>query len=234
MGLVKFGAGIVQISGSIAGTVHARNRFGNYIRPRTKPVNKHTERQEAIRTILSVMTEYWNSSMNDGERELWNVYAAGVSWLNRIGETVHVTGFNMFCRTNAVVITCGGALSKVAPTILSLPTKDTTMHIGGTSIANQTITYHFSTAGWTGPNPKMGIAVYQGLPQLSSRNFFNGHWRFQKFFEGPGGTPGIVIVEAVFPFALGQKLFIKARLLDSDHRVSEQWQLTPYVVPVDA
>ncbi|GAH28464.1 unnamed protein product, partial [marine sediment metagenome] len=38
MALVKYGAGIIQMSGSIAGDVHARNRFGNYIRPRTKPV----------------------------------------------------------------------------------------------------------------------------------------------------------------------------------------------------
>lgn len=231
MGLVKFGAGIVQISGSIAGTVHARNRFGNYIRPRTKPVNKHTERQEAIRAILSVMTEYWNHSMNDGERALWDVYAAAVSWLNRLGETIHITGFNMFCRTNGCVITCGGPISKVAPTILSLPTKDSTMEISNTSIANQTISSTFDITGWAGSPGKLGIAVYMGLPQLASRNFFNGHWRFMQFFDGPG--TGTVVLTAAFPFALGQKLFLKARLLDNDHRISEPWMLPTHVVLAD-
>ncbi|GAI01350.1 unnamed protein product, partial [marine sediment metagenome] len=45
MALIKYGGGIVQISGSIAGTVFARNKMGNYARPRTKPVNPRTARQ---------------------------------------------------------------------------------------------------------------------------------------------------------------------------------------------
>ncbi|GAH50296.1 unnamed protein product, partial [marine sediment metagenome] len=48
MALVKLGGGIVQISGSIAGNTFARNRFGNYMRSRTKPVNPNSTRQTDI------------------------------------------------------------------------------------------------------------------------------------------------------------------------------------------
>ncbi|GAI58374.1 unnamed protein product, partial [marine sediment metagenome] len=39
MALVKYGGGITQMSGSIAGNTFARNRYGNYVRSRTKPIN---------------------------------------------------------------------------------------------------------------------------------------------------------------------------------------------------
>lgn len=59
MALIKYGAGVVQMSGSIAGDVHARNRFGNYTRPRTKPVNPQSARQTAIRAIVAYVAEIW-------------------------------------------------------------------------------------------------------------------------------------------------------------------------------
>lgn len=79
MALVKYGAGIIQMSGSIAGNVHARNRFGNYVRPRTKPVNPNSIRQEAARAIVSYLAEYWHQDLDDVQRNLWDVYAAAVA-----------------------------------------------------------------------------------------------------------------------------------------------------------
>ena len=59
MALIKYGGGIVDMSGSIAGNTHARNRFGNYMRARTKPVNPNSDRQVAIRAIVSYLAEFW-------------------------------------------------------------------------------------------------------------------------------------------------------------------------------
>ncbi|GAH13494.1 unnamed protein product, partial [marine sediment metagenome] len=49
MSLVKYGGGIVQMSGSIAGNTFARNRYGNYVRARTKPINPNSDRQVVVR-----------------------------------------------------------------------------------------------------------------------------------------------------------------------------------------
>ncbi|GAI21240.1 unnamed protein product, partial [marine sediment metagenome] len=105
--LAKYGGGIVQISGSVAGNVHARNRFGNYIRPRTKPVNPHSVRQEAARAILSYLAEYWHGHMDQDQRDAWDIYATAVAMTNRLGETIHLTGFNHFIRTNACYLQAG-------------------------------------------------------------------------------------------------------------------------------
>ena len=103
MALVKYGGGIVQASGSIAGTTHARNRFGNYVRARTKPVNPNSASQGAVRTALSYLAMIWASLLTAAERTSWNTYAAAVAIKNRLGETVYGTGFNHFIGWNSAL-----------------------------------------------------------------------------------------------------------------------------------
>lgn len=234
MALVKYGGGIIQMSGSIAGNVHARNRFGNYTRPRTKPVNPRSVRQEAIRAILSYLAEYWHTDLDNTERGLWNTYAAAINWLNRLGETVKLTGFNHFIRTNAAQLTMGETVLAAAPTILSLPEKDTDLIVSAEDIAAQTFTLTCSTDGWAANgDPKFGILLYQGKPQLASRDFFNGPWRFMDFIDATEGAAGTGTYDAPFSFALGQKVFFQARVMTESGRMSNIWNLAPRDVEAD-
>jgi len=234
MALARYGGGIVQISGSIAGSVFARNRFGNYIRPRTKPVNPNSTRQEAARTIVSFIAEYWHSEMTDVQRGLWNTYAAAVAMKNRLGETIHLTGFNHFIRSNAAVMGCGGGIDKPAPTILSLPEKDVVLQCTEEGIAAQTFTFTCDVAGWV-PNldPKSVITLYQGQPQLASRNFFGGPWRYMGIITAVEGAAGTATEPAAFSFALGQKVWFQARVITESRRVSELWTLDPRIIVAD-
>ena len=114
MALVKFGAGIVDMRGSIAGVVHARNRFGNYTRPRTKPVNPQSQRQTAARIIMAFLAEQWREApMTEAIRTAWQTYADSVNWNNKLGEQVTLTGFNMFIRGNAALQAIASAGRKV-------------------------------------------------------------------------------------------------------------------------
>lgn len=235
MGLVKFGGGIVQISGSIAGTVHARNRFGNYIRPRTKPVNPRSDRQETVRATLSFLAEYWHGDLTDVQRGLWNTYAAAVAMTNRIGETIHLTGFNHFMRSNAFLrALVPGTAPPGAPTILNLPEKDDTAACSEEDIAAQTFTFTCDDTGWgINPDDKSALAIYQGQPQLASRNFFAGPWRLIGFFDVAAGGAGTDTFDAGFSFALDQKVWFQARMRDSDGRCSTPWGLSPRTIVAD-
>jgi len=235
MGLVKFGTGIVQISGAIAGVVHARNRFGNYIRPRTKPVNPHSQRQEAIRTIVSYLAEYWHGDLTDTQRGLWNVYAAAVGFKNRLGETIFLTGFNHFIRTNTSQLNIGETVLDAAPTILSLPEKDPQLVCTEEAISGQTFTFTCNTDGWT-PNgdPKFGIIISQGQPKLSSRFFFAGPWRYMDFIDATEGAAGTGTMAASFPFAEDQKVWFQARIICDSGRLSEPWTVNPRTIEADA
>ncbi len=96
MALIKFGGGVVQMAGSIAGNVFARNRYGNYARARTKPVNPNSARQVVIRAAIAYLTQHWNGTLTPAERTAWNSYAAAVTMKNRLGENINLTGFNHF------------------------------------------------------------------------------------------------------------------------------------------
>lgn len=235
MALVKYGAGIVQISGSIAGDVHARNRFGNYIRPRTKPVNPHSMRQESARTIVSFLAEYWHTELTSVQRNLWNVYAAAVATKNRLGETIHLTGFNHFIRTNAAQLGMGETIIAASPTILSLPEKDPLLVCSEEAIAAQTFTFTCNTDGWSANgDAKFGILLYQGQPKLASRLFFAGPWRYMDFIDATEGAAGTATLSAAFAFALGQKVWFQARVFTDSGRVSELWTIDPRDIEADA
>ena len=234
MALVKYGAGIIQMSGSIAGDVHARNRFGNYIRPRTKPVNPNSVRQVTARTIMSFLAEYWHSDLTALQRAGWDTYAAAVAMTNRLGETIHLTGFNHFVRSNAVVKAYGGTAIEDAPTVLSLPEKDTDLVCNEEGIAGQTFTFTCDNTGWD-PNGdlKARILLYQGQPQLASRIFFGGPWRYMDVINPTEGAAGTGTYDAAFAFALGQKVWFQARVLTVAGRVSQLWTLAPRTIIAD-
>ncbi len=228
MALVKYGAGVTQISGSIGGDVHARNRFGNWIRPRTKPVNPHSERQEHARAVASYLAEYWHSPAMAEKRGAWNNYAAAVAMKNRLGETIHLTGFNHFIRSGAASVGPGYNHIDVAPTIMSLPEKDYMLKPTEASVLSQEITFYCDKEGWAGDgDPKVIILVYMGRPQLASRNFFDGPWRYMGGIDAGSGVMNEWVHKGSYDFTLGQKIWFQARVLTVQYRLSERWTLAP-------
>ena len=105
MALIKYGGGIIQMSGSIAGNTYARNRFGNYARARTKPVNPNTDLQDQYRSAVASLTQRWAQTVTAAQRAAWNLYGNNVNMLNRLGEVVHLTGFNHYIRSNVMLVT---------------------------------------------------------------------------------------------------------------------------------
>lgn len=232
--LVKYGGGIVQMSGSVAGNVHARNRFGNYMRARTKPVNPMSDRQVVARTRVSYLAEYWSTDLTALQRAGWETYAAAVAMTNKLGETIHLTGFNHFLRTNCANMQAGPGVSENAPLILSLPEKDYQLTCSAETIAGQLFTFTCDNAGWAANgDPKIAIFLYVGKAQLASRNFFGGPWRYMDYIDAVDGAAGTGTYVSPFSFALGQKVWFQARVLTESKRLSEIWTLAPRVIEAD-
>lgn len=234
MGLVRFGIGIAEISGSAGGMVFAKNKSGAYIRNRTKPVNPHTARQESSRAIVSYLAEYWHTELTAVQRNLWEVYAAAVAMKNRLGETIHLSGFNMFIRSNSAQKCMGETELAAAPTILSLPEKDPDLVCSEEAIAAQTFTFTCDTSGFVANgDPKFGIMIAQGQPQLASRQTFHGPWRYMDFIDATEGAAGTATLAAAFAFALGQKVWFRARIITDSLRLSEPWTVDARVIEAD-
>lgn len=221
MALVKYGGGIVQMSGSLAGQTHARNRFGNYIRSRTKPVNPQTDRQNNARDIVAFLAEYWHSTLEDAERTAWATYAAAVAMKNRLGETVYLTGFNHFIRSNSVRLLMGLAVVEPGPTVLALPETDTTFAASG-SEATDLISFTFDTGLPWYTDAGAQMALFQGQPQLFTRNFFKGPWRFVGALDGVSPSP--TTRAAAFTLTEDQRIWCYGRICRSDGRLSEPFR----------
>lgn len=235
MALVKFGGGVVQMSGSIAGTVFARNRFGNYTRPRTKPVNPRSPRQTAARVIMQYLAEAWRESpMTDNIRAAWQVYADSVNWNNRLGEQVTLTGFNMFMMGNACLQDVGAALVTTAPVVLGLPAGDPNFLVSNLSEATQDFDYAFDDGfDWCSEDDAY-LIIHQGKPVAPSHNFFGGPWRRSSYLEGSVGvpvtSPMVGVNQHGWPYIETQKIWWKARIVRADGRVTTPFYPAPTIV----
>jgi len=229
MALVKFGGGIVQASGSIAGTTHARNRFGNYIRPRTKPVNPNSQRQANVRSAMKYLTNYWAEILSAENRTLWATYAAAIAMKNRLGESVYLTGFNHFIRANIIWYQNELSVKDTGPSELSLPASAGGFAITAAS-AGQSISFSFiNTEAWA---IEVGsrLWMFEGQAQGKTRNFFGGPWRFNHAVAGAeGGAETPSIHATVWGFAAGQKIWGYGRVQRVDGRISN-----PFIVSCTA
>lgn len=225
MALVKFGGGITQMAGSIAGNVFARNRYGNYVRSRTKPTNPNTPRQQAVRAALAQLTVRWSSILTAVQRAAWDLYASNVVMTNRLGETTHLSGYNHYLRSNIPILQIGATLVDAGPTTFELPDQDPSFAVTG-SEGGQTLSIAFDdTLDWLDEDGAYMI-TYQGSPQNAQRNFFGGPWRLLDNIAGSSVTPPTTPdpQNVVFAITEGQRNWVYARILRADGRLSEPFR----------
>lgn len=223
MALVKYGGGIIQQSGSIAGNTYARNRYGNYVRSRTKPVNPNTARQVQMRSVIAYLTEYWYETVSGTQRTGWGNYADAVAMKNKLGETIKLSGFNHFIRSNAIRNMQHMAIIAEPPADGTLPDKDSFFALDADS-SPQTLTITMNLGmTWLSETGSF-MHIRQGRPQNKTRNFFAGPYRNVGMILGsstPWTTP--VPFTPVFPIADGQRQWVSGRISRVDGRLTEMF-----------
>lgn len=230
--LVQYGGGVTAMSGSIAGQVHARNRFGNYIRPRTKPVNPRSDRQSEARVRIQMLAEYWHSAaMSNAERGAWDAYAAAVAMRGRLNATIHLTGYNHFIRSNASLLAAGGAIVEPGPEEQALPEADETLAVAGDN-GTQLLSVAFDIAKLWALETGGYLLIEMGMPQLHTRNFFGGPWRVAAAIAGVDTTGVSSPQTMVAPFTLttDQKIWCRASIIRKDGRASNKFYAPAFLV----
>lgn len=219
MALIRFAEG-QQRSGSIGATVYSHNRFGPYIRARSVPVNPNTARQVAVRNAVRSIAIAWQNTLSQAQRDAWNLYALNVSWQNRLGDTVALTGLNQYIRSNTPRVMNTIARVDAAPTIFTLATAELAL-AATASEATQDITIDGDgAAAWVGEADAWQF-FFMGAPQNSGIAFFRGPYRQLTATPGAGPPPFPVVIAGAFPFAEGQRLWVRSRISRGDGRLSE-------------
>ncbi len=220
--LVKYGGGILGASGSIGGQTHARNRFGNYVRARTKPVNPNSARQQAVRSAMIANSGAWLQILTAVQRSQWDVYADSIAWQNKLGESVKLTGFNHYVRSSTALSAAGIIPQPDGPAILALPPGDDLFAVT-VSEAAQLISVAFDdTQAWLDEDDA-AMLVSMGIPVNATREFFNGPWRIAGAILGDAITAPTTPTTLPTPYAVQetQLVYARARIIRADGRVSQ-------------
>ncbi len=209
-----------QRSGSIGGTVWSRNRSGVYIRNRAVPVNPNTARQNTVRNAVRSIAIAWNLTLTEPQRAAWDNYAANVTWTNSLGQSINLTGLNHYIRCNTPRVMNAIPRIDTAPIIFELATAE--LELSATaSEATQDLTIDGAAgAAWVGEADAWQF-FSMGLPQNGGIKFFGGPYRQLTAVPGAGPPPFPVVIAGAFPFAEGQRLWVRSRITRGDGRLSE-------------
>jgi hypothetical protein len=208
-----------QRSGKQGGMVWSHNAAGPYVRNRTIPTNPNTARQVANRNAMRSISIAWTTVLSQAQRDAWDTYAANVSWLNRLGQTITLSGLSHFIRCNVPRVRSGIARVDAAPIIFDIAAAEAAL-TATASEATQDITIDGDAGGaWIEPDGWQFF--YMGLPANASIKFFRGPYRLLTAVPGGGPPPFPVVIAAAWPFGAGQRIWIRSRVARGDGRLSE-------------
>lgn len=181
---------------------------------------------------MQFLTEEWGDLLTPAQRAAWENYAAAISWLNRLGETVKLTGFNHFIRSNFARLAVGEALIAEGPIVLTLPHGDPLMVVTIGAAAGITVAFD-DTLDWVDEDSGF-FMIDLGQPQNATRNFFGGPYRFDSFIQGdsttPPTTPDGPTATTTWSFLEGQIIWARAKILREDGRVSNHFVQGPITI----
>lgn len=214
---------ITKASGSVGGLTASHNRYGQYMRARSTPVNPNTAKQVVVRSALASLSAIWQT-LTGAQRIAWADYAANVPVLNKLGETVNLTGFNMYLRSNIPRLQAGLARVDDGPTVFSLPELTDPVPTVTVAAGFQSISLAFTnTDPWANENGG-AMLIYAAAQVAPSINFFKGPFTFQDTIDGDGVTPptspDVTLVTQLG--TVGNKAHIAVRATRADGRLSSQ------------
>lgn len=216
--LIKPGPIVADIRGSIGATVFARNRGGAYVRNRTTPLNPQSLSQSVVRAQFGSLSNDWSNTLTQSQRDGWDAWADAVPYSNVFGEDRFLAGINAFVAGNSLLAQAGEDLALDAPTILTkgpsiVPT------IGGVG-ATDVLTLA-SIGTYDPPAAGITVLVYASPPQNAGVSFFKGPFRLVGSVNLSTGVPELpaAIGASPYPFAAGQAVFARTRVVTPDGRV---------------
>lgn len=234
----------IPVSGSTGAHTYSRNRAGAYTRRRTKPVNPNSPRQQFARAQFGSAINYWTDTLTPLQRAAWNTYAAGVPWLNKIGQPMFLTGQNAFVR----FFTWYAFWMNAAPASLD-PPSSFDLGIIAPDIATPCVATYDTSANtiavalnaplfnnpWQVDGAKVSCSASQ--PSNASRAFRPNRFAsviIAEVPEAPTGTISFAATASPWVYQSGQIGWFKFAALDPDNALSVTQLVGPVLVTVQA
>jgi len=191
-------------SGSLAGTTYSHNRAGQYMRNRRMPCQPvGTGRRGVVRAAFGAASGAW-AALTGAVQAAWTAYAAGHPYVDSLGQSIKLTGHQMYVAINAMLINCGSAQSAAIPvtdTVYSAQfTAFTAVHAGVISL----------TPSGLGLVTDFLLLAFSA-PQSGGRSFCKTFWQYGHVL-GNSVTPVVLTTAYKAQFGdvtAGQRIFYR-------------------------
>lgn len=191
-----------------------------YFRARSIPVNPGTAAQQSVRSAMTALVTAWGQTLTQAQRDAWNVYATNVPVINAVGDTIQLSGINMYCRSNVSRIQGGVNAVNDGPTIFDTGSFTPIVFTADPVTPQYQITITPADA-WANEDDAF-MFIYGSRPQNVGINYFKGPYQLSGDFAGSAASPPAASGTQVppFTFTTGNKIFLQVRVSRADGRLS--------------
>lgn len=214
--MAKFtvGAIVSEIRGTVAATTYSKNKGGAILRNRVTPINRRSNGQTKARQILAAISAGWRG-ITASQIAAWNAAAPSFPQTDNLGQTIFLSGSQLYQRLNNNLVLIGQAQITDPPTPVSFAVLTFTSITADAS--SGTVAMAFSPTVPTGYT----MVVKATRPLSPGKSFVPvSEFRFVKAIAAAATSPQSVGTEYVAIFgaitgATGQKIFAELYLVHS-------------------
>lgn len=184
MAKINFGGVVQDARGKQNGIVYSKNRSGAYLRRKVTGTNPNTVAQQLVRSSFGNLSKQWGSSLTQAQRDSWTTYANTYPRVDIFGNSIRLSGSNMFIALNAVLLNLGGAFEETPPAsnlVTPIPVDATSgSAVAGTSLTFQqtavktgNVEFYIFATGNVPPGRIPGQSVYRfiGIKAAATSSF---------------------------------------------------------------
>jgi hypothetical protein len=120
MAKVQFSAIVNDARNKAGGTVFTKVRYGAINRRKVSPVQPRTSYQTQVRSLFTLLTKRWSSGLTATQRAGWIALAQSNPRTDVFGNSITLTGLQMYLSVNRNLQTIGVTILDDAPSNISV------------------------------------------------------------------------------------------------------------------
>ncbi|MFO7161178.1 MAG: hypothetical protein DIU81_006830 [[Clostridium] cellulosi] len=166
MAKIKYSALVQSMRNKLNGSVASRNRYGDFWRNKTSPVNRQTTHQTAVRALFAANSSAWRG-LTASQRQAWIEAAPNFPFTDVFGDQLTLSGNALYLKLNQNLQNAGEDPISEPPAPVAIPVLagfKLTFADGVYSISwDNTVTGDFKLMIYAAPNVSTGRQYVKNL-----------------------------------------------------------------------
>jgi hypothetical protein len=188
---ILLGATLADARGSVGGATYTKGRFGAVLRIKVSPVQPRTGRVLTVRGLFSTLAKRWANTLTDAQRAGWNSLAAANPRTNVFGNSITLTGLQLYESANRNLQIVGQAVIDAAPANFDITNLLTITPAAAAGAATFSVPF---TATPLGADDY--IVVHASGPFNAGRSFFGS--KLKQIFVGAAASASPANIHAAY------------------------------------